>query len=90
MKLQSKQDAKNELLKEHNIIVSVMRLSDNSKCGICHQFDDKYAVFTGGTKFSDLTNTTCERCLPKEIDRLSVKRSENLKKLFEEIENHFK
>lgn len=90
MKIQTKEEAKNLALKDHNIIVLPMRLSDNSKCGVCKEADDKYALFSGGTKFSDLNNTTCGDCLPNEIDRLAIKRAESIKKAFTEIENHFK
>ncbi len=90
MRIQTKQEAKSLALKDHNIIVLPMRLSNNSKCGVCKEAYDKYAVFTGGTKLSDLTNTTCCDCLPKEIDRLAIKRTESIKKVFDEIENHFK
>lgn len=90
MKIQTKEEAKNLALKEQNIIVLPMRLSDNSKCSVCNETDDKYAVFIGGTKFSDLTNTTCGNCLPNEIDRLTIKRAETIKQVFTQIENHFK
>lgn len=90
MKIQTKQEAKNLALKDYNIIVLPMRLSDDSKCCICKKNDDKYAVFIGGTKFSDLTNTTCSNCLSNEIDRVSAQRNESIKKVFNQIENHFK
>jgi len=90
IQLPTKKDVIKSLGDSLTVMIHPIRLSDNSTCSVCRSAPDKYGIFLGSARLSDIIGTYCPLHLGDGLEEAFKVRLRHFEKGTAEIENHFK